>query len=459
MKSLFLIIAFFISANCMAQTIVPVLQRAFTELETDPQLRHALIGFYVADKSGKTVYERNGDVGMAPASTLKIVTSVSAFELLGKDFKFKTQVAINSEVRNGTVSGDIYFVGGGDPTLGSSRWSSTKPDAVMQNVRKILADKKIKKISGRIVVDQKRFLYPPIPTSWIWEDVGNYYGAGAWGLSWLENKYAVNLASDPEINKPTRILSTSPPSLSDQITNHILSAAKGSGDNAYLFSAPYSERIFATGTIPAGSNNFTIYGAIPDPGKIFRDYMEMALSDIMETKFAPVTSAATGAPSVIGTVYSPSLDSINHWFLKESINLFGEAMINNMAIEQGGKVSTAAGVEILRDFWSRNGIAKAALKVLDGSGLSPANRITPRALVHILQFAKGKIWFQSFYHALPELNGIKMKSGYIGGVRSYSGYVKSKSGEEYTFAFIINNFDGPASSVREKMYRVLNLLK
>ena len=76
-----------------------------------------------------------------------------------------------------------------------------------------------------------------------------------------------------------------------------------------------------------------------------------------------------------------------------------------------------------------------------------------------MQYARDKTWYPSFYNALPVMNGIRMKSGYISGVRSYTGYVKSKAGKEYTFAFVINNFDGSAANVREKMWKLLDILK
>jgi D-alanyl-D-alanine carboxypeptidase/D-alanyl-D-alanine-endopeptidase (penicillin-binding protein 4) len=101
--------------------------------------------------------------------------------------------------------------------------------------------------------------------------------------------------------------------------------------------------------------------------------------------------------------------------------------------------------------------AKKELKI--GSGLSTANRVTTNALVTVMQYAKDQNWFSSFYYDLPEINGIKMKDGYINGVRSYTGYIKNKEGFEYTFSFIINNFDGSATSVREKMWKVLDILK
>ena len=77
----------------------------------------------------------------------------------------------------------------------------------------------------------------------------------------------------------------------------------------------------------------------------------------------------------------------------------------------------------------------------------------------VMQFAKSRPWFDSFFHALPEMNGIKMKDGYIGGVRSYTGYIRSKNGNEFIFSFIVNNFDGNPGTVREKMWKVLDILK
>jgi serine-type D-Ala-D-Ala carboxypeptidase/endopeptidase (penicillin-binding protein 4) len=99
------------------------------------------------------------------------------------------------------------------------------------------------------------------------------------------------------------------------------------------------------------------------------------------------------------------------------------------------------------------------MHIIDGSGLSPANRITSKALVAVMQYARQRPWFASFYNGLPEINSIKMKDGYIGGVRSYTGYIKNKNGNEYTFSFIVNNFEGSAASVREKIWKLLDLLK
>ena len=159
------------------------------------------------------------------------------------------------------------------------------------------------------------------------------------------------------------------------------------------------------------------------------------------------------------TISSPTIDSINYWFLKKSVNLYGEALVKTIAYKKTKFGSTDTGINIIKDFWSKNGIERSALHILDGSGLSPANRVTTNALVSVMQYAQKQDWFPSFYNALPEMNGLKMKDGYIGGVRSFTGYVKSRNGNEYTFSFIVNNFDGSAGTVREKMWKVLDILK
>ena len=165
------------------------------------------------------------------------------------------------------------------------------------------------------------------------------------------------------------------------------------------------------------------------------------------------------ATDTLFTYFSPTLDSINYWFLQKSINLYGEAFVKTIAFEKTGYGAADSGISIIKEFWKERGIAKPALKMIDGSGLSPANRVTTHALVTVMQYAKKQNWFNSFYNALPLQNGIKMKSGYIGGVRSYTGYIKSGSGTEYTFSFIINNFDGSPGAVREKMWKLLDILK
>jgi D-alanyl-D-alanine carboxypeptidase/D-alanyl-D-alanine-endopeptidase (penicillin-binding protein 4) len=159
------------------------------------------------------------------------------------------------------------------------------------------------------------------------------------------------------------------------------------------------------------------------------------------------------------THYSPSLDSISYWFLKKSINLYGEALLKTFAYEKDGFGSTDGGVKIVKNFWKQKGIDDDELNISDGSGLSPQNRVTTHAQVEILKYAKTKDWFPYFYDGLPDYNGMKMKSGTIRDVKGFCGYHKAKDGKEYIFSFLVNNYNGRTSGVVSKMYKVLDELK
>ena len=130
-----------------------------------------------------------------------------------------------------------------------------------------------------------------------------------------------------------------------------------------------------------------------------------------------------------------------------------------MALEKSGYASTQKGVALLKDYWAQNGIEPSALRICDGSGLSPQNRVTADALVKALQYAKTRPWFSSFYYDLPEHNGMKMKSGAIGGARAYAGYHTAKDGNAYSFAIIVNNYDGAAADTVKKIFSLLDILK
>jgi D-alanyl-D-alanine carboxypeptidase/D-alanyl-D-alanine-endopeptidase (penicillin-binding protein 4) len=128
-------------------------------------------------------------------------------------------------------------------------------------------------------------------------------------------------------------------------------------------------------------------------------------------------------------------------------------------MKENGRFELERGIEAIKNFWESLGIDKSAINIIDGSGLSPSNRVTTSALVTVMQYARKRPWFDAFYDGLPEYNGLKMKSGTIGGAKSFTGFVKNKAGREYVFAIVVNNYHGSSSQIVQKMYGILNLLK
>jgi len=464
-------ILFYLPFYLFSQTVNDRLAKAINLLEADIQFKHAAIGMYVVEtKTAKIIFEKNAEMGLVPASCQKLITSAAAFGLLGNNYRFKTELGYDGTIADGILNGNLFIRGYGDPTLGSWRWPNTKAQVIMKNSTDAVLLKGIKKINGNITGFTGNWESNSTPGGWVWEDIGNYYGAGAWGLNWLENQYEVTFKTGKNINDATEIITTNPSSIKKEyrFANFVKTGGKTSGDNGYLFSAPFSQHIIARGTVPMTEKGFTISGSMPNPAATFL----LSLDDCLDKNGIKISGAhwsnsghlidnrPTQNPKlIIDSILSPTLDLINFWFLKKSVNLFGEAFVKAIALEKKTVGSTDSGIAIIKEFWSKRGIEKSALKIIDGSGLSPANRVTAHSLVTVMQFAKSRLWFEAFYNALPEMNGIKMKDGYISGVRSYTGYIKSKTGVEYTFAFMVNNFDGSPGAVREKMWSLLDILK
>lgn len=469
MKTFFLTFSLLCSIFCSAQTIETRLANAMQTMNNDEQFKHASISLYVVDsKTGKTVFDKNSEVGLATASCLKVVTSAAAFELLGKDYRYKTSIGYNGVIENDTLKGDLFITASGDPTLGSWRWDDTKDIIFGQRLLSLLKENKISTIAGDIILDESKWETQATPGGWPWEDIGNYYGAGARGLNWHENQYDLLLKPGKNAGDSVEIAGTEPELQIWMLVNELKTGKAGSGDNSIIYLPEDGSIGYLRGTVPAGNKTFKISGAMPNAGIAFTYYLEELLKknnisytgrSKSSTLFFINKEKLPVASKILGSVFSPPLDSINYWFLQKSINLYGEAFVKTLSFVKTGFGATDTGINIIKDFWSKNGIEKSALNMRDGSGLSPANRVTTNALVSVMQYAKKQSWFSSFYNALPEQNGIKMKSGYIGGVRSYTGYIKSKSGNEYTFSFIINNYDGSPVAVREKMWKLLDLMK
>jgi D-alanyl-D-alanine carboxypeptidase/D-alanyl-D-alanine-endopeptidase (penicillin-binding protein 4) len=315
-------------------------------------------------------------------------------------------------------------------------------------------------------MNDSAFPMQPIPGGWIWDDMGNYYGAGCWAINWHENQYDLHLQPGKQEGDTTHIVKTTPELHDAVLINQISTGKKGSGDNGYIYLAPYSANGFTEGTVPAGSDSFVISGAFPDGPVAFAHALQelfnkqhITLDGTFKCNNQMNKVESTGAQQELITLLSPPLDSINYWFLKKSINLYGEALVKTMAYKKSGFGSTDKGVDIVRSFWSDHGIDKSAVNIIDGSGLSPQNRVTSDGEVKVLQYAKTRPWFSAFYYALPEYNGMKMKSGSIGGARAFAGYHTARDGRQYVFSIIVNNYDGPASAVVQKMYKVLDVLK
>ncbi|WP_231463362.1 MULTISPECIES: D-alanyl-D-alanine carboxypeptidase/D-alanyl-D-alanine-endopeptidase [unclassified Pedobacter] len=457
----------FLSINCIAQNRIQNLEKAFNNLLADEQAKHAITSLCVLDaNTGKVLFAKNEQIGLATASTLKTITAATAFSILGKDFQYQTTLGYSGNISpDGTLQGNLIITGSGDPTLGSWRYQNRENAVLNQWVAAIKAAG-IKKIEGSIIGDDRIFGTQTTPEGWVWQDIGNYYGAGTSGLAWRENQFDIHLKPGSSTAEGVKIIKSVPETPYIQIVNELKTGASGSEDRTYAFLPPYSNVAYLRGSWGMGIGKPGISVALPDPAfdcayRLQDTLKRLGISTTLQATTARLMELNKQTVPIvtqkINTISSPTLSEISYWFLKKSVNLYGETLLKTIALKGGKAATTAKGAETEINFWANKGVDKSALNIIDGSGLSPGDRVTTAAMASILFQIQKENWFTDFYKGLPEYNGMKIKSGTINDVSAFAGYHTDASGNKYVVVININNYNG--SGINKKLFRVLDALK
>jgi len=447
----------------------------FDQWKNDPAFRNASVGISVLDAdSGKTIMETVPQVSMTPASIQKIVTSAAALEILGPQYRFETRIEYSGGLDSisGILNGNLIIKGGGDPALGSVYFKEhyLNNHFIDQWVEAI-QQKGIKKISGDLVADASVYEEQMIPNTWVWEDLGNYYGAGACGLSIYDNMYEIWLKSG-NAGTPAEIIKTMPEVPGLEIENEVTASSVG-GDQTAVFGSPFDSKRIIRGTIPANRDVYKIKASLPDPPLLLACQLKQKLEEnniqLDGTVKTTYKSCETG--NVICKTMSPSLSEIITVMNHESVNLFAEHLCKHLAYIKTGHGSTGTGIEIIRKFWENKGIDTKGMFMTDGSGLSRFNAITPRHITAILNYIDHSSGAEVFKQSLPTAGGagtlhvfseekfpdgmLRAKSGSMTRVRCYAGFLKTKSEKELIFAIMLNNF---SCSQPEAIKKIENFL-
>ncbi len=457
-------------SQLFAQTLTNKIEKSFLELENDPNIKNGIVSLTVMDaSSGAILFAKGEQTGLATASTLKAITTATAYSVLGSNFTYNTDLSYTGEIdANGILKGDIILKGSGDPTLGSDRFSQSNADTLLQRWVSVIKAKGIQKIEGKVIGDDLLFNGHQAPGGWTWVDMGNYYGAGVSSLNWRENTFSVVLSAGSKAGEPVELVRTEPQVSYLTILNEVKTGEVGSGDQVYAYSAPYSSIVHLRGTYAIDLNK-KINLSLPNGAYDVAFNLQNRLLDEGISVGEPATTAflishsgvhVPGRTHLLDRYESPTLSQIAHWFNRVSINLYGEALLKTIALQVDESPMTEKMVRWQTEFWEEKlGIQPGELRIRDGSGLSPETRVTTLAMTKILNYAKAQPWFGDFYENLPIYNDMKMKSGTISGVLGYTGYQTTSDGQPLVFSLLINNYRGSAPSMRQKMFKALNSLK
>lgn len=424
--------------------------------------------------TGRQVAAFQPTTAAIPASTQKLITTAVALDQLGPDFRFTTRLLTTGTLVDGTLQGDLYIVGDGDPSLGSPYLAevpgfSDLLDRWLEAVRRA----GIRRINGRVIGDASCLGTDGTGSGWPWNDLGNYYGAGALGLNLHENFYFLDFLQRSREGSRPLLQGARPQVQGLDWQNELRSGPPGSGDQAYIFAAPFSQQAYVRGTIPVGNRRFTIKGSVPDPPRFAARSLCQHLEDHnIPVALAPETDRTLGprqqAGKVIDQYDSPPLRVLVARTNLRSNNLYAEALLRAVNRQASLPAFARSGTEVLTDWLTAAGIPTAGLRLEDGSGLAPRNFLPASTLTALLRYQAGTAAWRSSLPVAGRTGNLKnflrgtaaegrlaAKSGSLAGVRAYAGYATRTDGTELAFAVLVNNYTLEGRALQRKMLRLL----
>ncbi len=434
-------------------------QKDFEKYKNNDVLRYASISFLVKDLDTDTVVaEYQPHYPLRPASTLKLITTITALEVLGKDFRFPTTLEYDGKItKKGVLKGNLYIRGSYDPTLGSKKVGDIYfLDKWLEAVKKT----GIKRISGKIIAllssKDKQLINP----KWTWEDIGNYYAPTIQALSYKDNTYHLTLSSK-DVGTTPKIVSINPNLNNLEFENNVVSA-KIRYDSAYIYGSPYSNKRKIFGKIPAHRKRFRIKGDIPNPALLLvKDFAWKLKSNNIRIGGVGVSMKPRRKMSVIYTHYSPTIKEIITETNVKSNNHYAEHLYRYL---------TRKDKNFIYNYWKSKGMSVTEIFQYDGSGLSPFNAVSANFLVELLEDVQHSQNNKAFKESLA-ISGKKGtlkhflnksllfekvygKSGSLKHTKSYAGYCYN-NGKKYVFAIIVNNANGENQKVKYHMENIL----
>lgn len=443
--------------SASAQSSLSALASAWQSFAKDSQFQQAHLSLCIIDQqSGKILFERNKDELLPPASTIKTFTTASALHYLKPDFCYQTKFSFKGEIKNNTATGTLMVYAGGDPSLGSDRFPNTSPELLFQRLKDAFKKLGANRLRLHIQFNHRVFNDSSSSRYWLEEDYGNYYGAGLFRFNWRENKFDVQL-------KPTDtgfevVYNNGGLNNATDVKLELIPTPHAGTEEAFAYvSKDPSYTYVLRGKMGSDAGIQTLSLASLNPEALFeRDFQNYFKEGFQHMDMGTTTTAQE---VVLFTHSSPPLVELVKATNQKSLNLYAESLCKTMARVRYGLGNWKQGIELMNAFADRLSIPSEAIQLKDGSGLSPDNKISTYTLAKLLQAYSKQPWSAAFYQSLPIINELHMKSGYIGGTRSYAGYITLPDQRKVTFAFIVHGFNGSPKAVKEKMFGVLNVLK
>ncbi|NBE81690.1 D-alanyl-D-alanine carboxypeptidase/D-alanyl-D-alanine endopeptidase [Micromonospora rubida] len=451
-----------------AEAPTPARTRLTATIDTilaDSRLAGAQAGVVVVDTAtGETLYDRNGDRRLVPASNTKLLTSTAALALLGPGHRFSTTVSTDGRRRAGLVSGNLYLRGGGDPTMLAADYDDLATQVAATGVRVV---------TGDLVADDTRYDDARLGSDWTSDDEPYYYGAQV---------SALTVAPDTDYDAGTAIVHATPattaggkPAVTMTPPNGYLridnrAETVATGETTLSFERAHgSNTVVVTGQIAVGADPASEWVTVWEPTGYAADVFRAALRRHgVRVLGRTVPGRATPADATpVARHDSMALAELMVPFLKLSNNGHAEVLTKEIGRILSGSGTWPAGLTAISEYVADTGMNTGALRQRDGSGLSRRNMIPPAQFAALLATVRTEPWFDAWYAALPvagnadrsvggtlrsrmrgtaAADNVHAKTGSLTGASSLSGYVTDADGHLLAFSVVLNNY--LASSVK-----------
>ncbi|WP_433869559.1 D-alanyl-D-alanine carboxypeptidase/D-alanyl-D-alanine endopeptidase [Saccharopolyspora sp. CA-218241] len=463
--------------SAAARTGPEALRADLDEILADPRLDGAHAGVVVRDPAtDEVLYRRQADARATPASGAKLLTAAAALEELGPEHRFRTDVVTDAPRRGPVLLGDLHLRGTGDPTLREQDLHALAEQVAASGVRVV---------RGQLKADASWFDDVPLGTGWMWDDEPYYYAAPV---------SALTLAPTADFDAGTALVRTAPgepggPAVVEvvprtdavRIDNRATTAAPGTAPDVRVRREHGGDTVVVSGSVPAGGAPVEDYTSVRDPAAYAVDVFARVLREHGVRVGGTGAGVAPAGARTLAERESMPLRDLLLPFLKLSNNGHAEVLVKAMGRKARGAGTWDAGLAVVEERLAGLGIGRGTFRLVDGSGLSTMDAVSPAQLALLLDNARQRPWFAVFAAALPvagiedravggtlrgRMDGtaaegvVRAKTGSLTGVTSLSGYVTAADGTPLIFSVLFNDFlsDSPkdledAVAIRLAEYR------
>jgi serine-type D-Ala-D-Ala carboxypeptidase/endopeptidase (penicillin-binding protein 4) len=445
-------------------------------LQKDPDLNGAIAGISIRNGSdGKLLYQHNGDLRLKPASNMKLLTAATALSVLGTDYQFTTEIHNDGSIKGGTLDGNLYLKGKGNPTLLKADF-----DWMARELRK----KGIHSINGDLIGDDTWYDDVRHSIDLPWSDEQTYYGAQISALTVSPNEdydagtVIIEVNAGNEIGEPAKITMI-PSTEYVTIKNQSVTVSPEGTKEVTVEREHGTNNIIVKGTMPLKAKGDKTWIAVWEPTLYALALFKQSIDEQGINVRGTVKTAQSPKKTKLLLLHkSIPLSELLVPFMKLSNNGHGDTLVKEMGKVVNGEGSWDKGLHVMKGKLSSFGINTNTLVLRDGSGISHADLIPANEISKLLFTVQSQPWFPVFLNSLPvsgndakmmggtlrkrmkspDLAGkVKAKTGTLSTVSTLAGYIETKSGETLIFSILLNNLldDSKGKEIEDRIISII----